>query len=104
LVALWEIMSGGRKDGGMCPWDKKYRLTRHEVVQILEDFIEGSKGSPFSWDGFTLGMSFEDDYLDGIRRRCANLSEEFPPTGREYCNEQGIEVIRAYIRELRNSK
>lgn len=87
----------------MSAWDKKYSLTRHEVAQILEDFVEGG-GSPYAWDGFTLGMSFEDDYLDAIRRRCAGLSEEFPPTGREYCNPRGLEVIRAYIQELRNSK
>jgi hypothetical protein len=88
----------------MSPWNKKYKLTRAEVAQILEDFVEGSSGSRYSWDGFTLGMSFDDDYLDSIRSRCAGLSAEFPPTGREYCNQYGIEVIRAYIRELRNSK
>jgi hypothetical protein len=86
----------------MSPWKKKYSLTRNEVAQILEDFVEGTSNSPYSWDGFTQGMSIENDYLDGIRRRCAGLSEEFPATGREYCNPDGIDVMRGYIRELRN--
>lgn len=85
----------------MSPWQDKYRLTKNDVAQILEDFVEG-KGNPSSWDGFTLGMTLDDRYLDHIRKRCLGLSEEFPPSSRhEYCNSQGIEVMRSYIRELR---
>ena len=79
-------------------------MAKNEVAQILEDFVEGN-GNPYSWDGFTLGMTLDDDYLDSIRKRCVGLSEEFPPSSKhEYCNPQGIQVIRAYIQELRNSK
>lgn len=68
------------------PWVKKYKLTKQEVAQILENFLEG-KGRSLAWDGFTLGMSFEDEYLEKIRIRCANLSQEFPPNRpNEYCN------------------
>jgi hypothetical protein len=88
----------------MAPWIKNSRtLTREEVAQILEDFLEGSRGSPYSWDGFTLGMSFEDESLEAIRIRCAGLSEEFPPDNeKKYCNEQGLNVMRDYIRRLRS--
>ncbi len=93
---------GGKS--GMSPWKRSNKLTKNEVAQILEDFVEGN-GSPCSWDGFTLGMTLEDDYLDSIRMRCIGLSEEFPPSSRhEYCNPRGIQVIRAYIQELRNPK
>jgi len=82
----------------------KSKATRKEVAQTLEDFIEGSKLSRFSWDGFTLGMSFEDETLEEIRLRCAGLSEEFPSDdGRAYCNEKGLQVIRHYIAQLRTS-
>lgn len=88
----------------MAPSTKKYKLTKGEVAQILEDFLEGSEVSPFSWDGFTLGMSFEDECLETIRIRCAGLSEEFPAKNiNSYCNEQGLNVMRDYIRQLRDS-
>jgi len=88
----------------MTPWAKKYKLTREGVAQILEDFLEGGSNSPFSWDGFTLGMSFEDDYLEDVKIRSAGLTEEFPPDSPdEYCNERGRAVIREYINELRAS-
>jgi hypothetical protein len=87
----------------MTPWIKKYKLSNREVAQILEDFLDG-KGRSLAWDGFTLGMSFDDEYLDKIRIRCANLSQEFPPDSpNEYCNEKGRDVIRNYMKELRTS-
>lgn len=86
----------------MSPWNRKYKLTYGEVAQILENFLEGT-GNPLAWDGFTLGMSFEDRYLEQIRVRCAGLSQEFPPEKpSEYCNERGRDVIRGYVRELRS--
>lgn len=86
----------------MSPWIKKYNLSHEEVAQILEDFLE-KRGNPMAWDGFTLGMSFEDPFLEELRMRCVRLSEEFPPEKPgEYCNEQGRAVIRHYITELRS--
>jgi hypothetical protein len=77
-------------------------MSNREVAKILEDFLEGT-GNPPAWDGFTLGMSFEDERLEQIRIRCAGLSQEFPPNApNEYCDEQGRDVIRGFIRELRS--
>lgn len=85
----------------MVPWKRKYKLSYKEVAQILENFLE-VKGNPSARDGFTLGMSFEDEFLEGIRKRCTGLNEEFPSNNpHEYCNEQGREVIRDYIKQLR---
>jgi hypothetical protein len=87
----------------MEPLFRRTRLTKREVSRILENFIDG-KGDRWDWDDFVSGLSLEDDYLEKIRTRCDGLSEEFPPDKPgEYCNEQGREVIRGYIRELRNS-
>jgi hypothetical protein len=81
------------------------RILGHvDVAQILEDFVEG-RGHPLAWDGFTQGSSrddFDDERLDQIRRRCACLDQEFPPKRPgEFCNEQGLDVIRRYVEELR---
>jgi len=74
------------------------------VPQILEDFVEG-KGSRWAWDDYTLGMSFEDEYLEEIRIRCVGLSHEFlPDNPNEFCNEQGRNVIRDYVKQLRALK
>ena len=87
----------------MTPWIKKYRLTRQEVAQLLENFLDG-KGNPMAWDGFTLGMSFDDEEMETIRIRCANLSQEFPPEKPgEYCNERGRKVVRDYIEAMKAS-
>ena len=63
----------------MSPWIRKYKLSNQEVAQILEDFLQ-SKGNPLAWDGFTLGMSFEDKHLEQIRIRCVGLSQNFHRT------------------------
>ena len=85
----------------MNPWLRKSELTRKEVAQIMEDFLSGS-GEPLAWDGFTLGMTFEDPELEDIRLRCAGLTAEFPPTQpNHYCSEHGLAIIRGYIQLLR---
>ena len=82
---------------------KKANLSNQQVAQILEDFLEG-RGSRWAWDDYTLGMSFENKYLEEIRLRCIGLSREFPPDNpNEYCNKQGLAVIRDYINQLRTT-
>ena len=82
---------------------KKRKATNQEIAQILEDFLE-ARGKPLAWDGYTLGRPFEDEHLEEIRMRCANLSRDFPPDRpNEYCKEQGRGVIRGYVEQLRAS-
>ena len=81
---------------------KKHTLGKEEVARYLEDFINGT-GTEWDWDDFTSGMSLDDEYLETIRRRVANLGREFPTDKRhKWANEQGLDVIRAYIKELRD--
>ena len=82
---------------------KKSNLSKAEVTNILENFVEG-RGGVWDWDDFTLGMSLDDEQLESIRERVARLSEEFPHrTRNEYTNEHGLQVIRDYIKQLRNA-
>jgi hypothetical protein len=86
----------------MTPSIRKYKLSHSDVADILQNFLDGT-GDPLAWDGFTLGMSFDEERLEKIRIRCAGLSQEFPPSRKnEYCNEQGGEIIRDYIKQLRH--
>jgi hypothetical protein len=76
-------------------------LSAEEVANVLERFVEGT-GRHWEWDDYSLGMSFKDKRLEEIRVRCVGLSFEFPPDGPgKYCNEQGIQVIRNFVQELR---
>ena len=82
---------------------KKTKMSNLEVAQILENFLEG-QGGPWDWDDYSLGTSFENKHLEDIRIRCIGLSNEFPPSNpNEYCNEQGLDVLRSYIKQLRAS-
>ena len=74
-----------------------------EVAKTLEDFVE-STGGKWDWDDYTSVMTYPDNqYLQEVQSRMVNLSGEFPagPHG-GYCGMDGFEVIRAYVRDLRN--
>jgi hypothetical protein len=78
-------------------------LGRPEVAQTLEDFLHGT-GGPRDWDHFISHEKVADERLKHIQWHVNLLSEEFPPKKPgEYCNEQGREVIRRYIAELRRA-
>jgi hypothetical protein len=79
---------------------KPLKLTREEVAQTLEGFINGT-GGQWDWDDF-MSSPIEDNKLELIRLRSSGLDSEFPPKQiGSFCNEAGLEVIRSYIAELR---
>lgn len=85
-------------------WINKQQLSKREVAQILEDFIE-NRGDPWAWDDFISAAKLENGELEAIRRRCAGLSAEFPSEKQgEYCNENGREIIRSFVSQLKASE
>lgn len=73
-----------------------------DVAKMLEDFVDGT-GGQWDWDDYTSAMSYSDDpALQEVQQRMVNLDTEFPSGGRGYCGESGIEIIRAYVKELRH--
>jgi len=81
-------------------YNKKYKRSRNQVADLLDSFL-GEENGWKAWDAF-LSCPLEDENLETIRIRCANLEREFPPDiDGQFCNDKGIEVIRAYIAELR---
>ncbi len=78
---------------------KTSNRTKKEVLNFLQDFIDGKDGE-WDWDDF-ISIPINDPYLEQIRRRCAGLREEFPPQNKHsYCGEGGVTVIQAYLDEL----
>ena len=78
----------------------KEALGNLEVAQIIEDFLDRNDWR--TWDYFLCVAAVANDRLKQIQRHCTLISDEFPPSKLgHYCNEQGIEVMRHYIAELR---
>ncbi len=82
------------------PQRKPHNLSREEVADEIEAFLNGSGGA-HDWSDFCT-FTISDPELDKIRARCAQLREEFPPDpSGGYCNEEGLVVLREYVKFLR---
>ena len=78
------------------------RINYGEVADIIDRFVSGT-GEPMEWDGYTMGMKFEDPFLCSIQDRCRALWIEFPPTDKsQYTSAEGFEVLKEIIKELRS--
>lgn len=77
------------------------RRTRTDVADILEAFLNGHL-SDAEWDDF-VSVPISDPHLDDIARHVGRLPDEFPSEERSYCGPEGMEVMRRYIRELREA-
>lgn len=56
------------------------------------------------WDDFISVGEVTDERLKQIQRHVNLLSQQFPPEKPgQYCSQEGREVIRRYIVELRRS-
>ncbi len=76
------------------------RRTKLEVADIVEAFVEGT-GRDWDWDDF-CSLKIGNRELDEIRLKCTNLSFTHPPPpGYGYCNEQGIQLFREVVNDLR---
>jgi hypothetical protein len=80
--------------------DRKYKRTPAEVAELLEAFVS-APGDPMAFDAL-ISFPIENEELEKIRSRCANLDSEFPAeTKGQFCSEKGLEVIREFISQLR---
>ena len=78
------------------------RLTRGEVADVIEAFINGTDGGD-DWDDF-ISIRIKDPELEKIRVRCARLRDEFPPEqAKKYCSQDGIRALRSYVEQLRTT-
>lgn len=78
--------------------NEKVALSKEELIKEIEDYIQDPSSSwPF---GDFLAIPVQDPFLDKIRERCSNLPTEFPSKDR-FCNDQGVEVLKSIVKELR---
>ena len=83
-------------------WGATVKRSREEVAGTIDDFVNGRAGQ-WDWDDF-VSVPIADPYLESIRARCAHLDEEFPASAPgSYCGERGYQVLKRFVRELRES-
>ncbi len=76
------------------------KLSREEVVTIIEDFIN-DKGGKWDWDDF-ISIKLKDPELERIRLICVELPDTHPPSGKgQYCNFEGIELLKKILLSLK---
>lgn len=82
---------------------RSYQPTSEDVAATVEAFLAGA-GDPHDWDDFTSIEIKHDPYLEGIRLKCVDIRRTHPPEpgAQAYCNQQGMEVLREIVRELRS--
>ena len=75
--------------------------TAIEVADIVQRFLDGTSLDPWEWDDF-ISVPLADPALDSVRRRCAEIREEYPPAiPGTYCGPDGEDVLRFLIAGLR---
>ena len=77
-----------------------YEASPQEIRAQLQKIVDGN--DRYALDDL-ISVPLKDRRLEAIRKRCADLPEEFPPESKEqFCGPKGLDVIRGFIRELEN--
>ena len=78
------------------------KRTPEEVANTIDSFVNGG-GKQWDWDGF-ISIRLEDPKLEAIRQKCVAIRDEFPPTNpQDYCSEEGLNIMRRMVEELRGT-
>ena len=76
-------------------------LSKHEVANTLERFINGS-GEAWEWDDFINGSALQDESLERVRIQCQQLPSTHPPQeGHGYCSAKGVQTMKQMVVKLR---
>ena len=74
---------------------------RQDVAELIEGLLQGRLGT-WDWHDFLAGQQRVSE-LEQIREACAALPQQFPPEKPgDYCNPQGMQVLRDYLKQLRD--
>ncbi|MCY3003029.1 MAG: hypothetical protein NTV21_14600 [Planctomycetota bacterium] len=80
---------------------KRPDMSREEVAQCIQDFLEGTGGA-YDWDDFT-SSEFRDPELESVRKQCIDVYTSFPAAnGEGYCNAEGLAELRRLLALLRS--
>jgi len=75
-----------------------------EMADVIERFVNGTS-APWEWDDYFLGRNHEDPFLRAMQKRALRVWLEFPSaTERERISAEGVNALRAMVRELRERR
>ena len=80
----------------------KCETNREDVAKSIQDFVDGT-GGQWDWDDF-ISSRIVDEELETIRTKCLSVQSEYPGGPNQWCNEQGVDVLRGLARQLRGGK
>jgi len=79
------------------------RMTRTQVIQAIEEFVNGTSKN-YDWEDF-LNQPIVDPFLDGIRKKCNDISDAYPSGSRnKFCSEEGLQKLRELAIQLRQEE
>ncbi len=78
----------------------KSKPTKEDVAATIENFVDGSIG-PWDWDDF-ISVRIADEELEAIRIECLRTQSEYPGAPNQWCNEEGLEVLRSLAKQMRS--
>ena len=76
------------------------KASKEGVAKTIENFIDGS-GGPWDWDDF-ISVRIADEELEAIRIECLRTQSDYPGGPNEWCNEEGLDVLRNLARQIRS--
>ena len=79
-------------------------MTKIEVSNLIVSFLDNTcEEWEWEWDDFT-SIKCKDPELEAIRQECVAVAVDCPATDQStYCNEKGIEILRAIANKLKNN-
>lgn len=72
-----------------------------EIATLIESFANGSSGS-WDWDDF-VSVQHTNERIEAARVACLKVEHEFPGGASRWCNDDGLERLRAIAAQLRAS-
>lgn len=75
--------------------------TESYVIRTIKEFLDGT-GGPWDWDDF---ISFRTGYpeWDAVQKFCLSLPNNYPPTEKGWCNEDGIRELQLKLDQLQGN-
>jgi hypothetical protein len=103
ILGLLLVIAEAVLAGGIYVLHEKYKDEIREwldAADAIEAFL--TNADVFSeWTQF-LAAPQEDPRLEQLRINCTNLPQEYPPEpGCEYCGQEGLDLLEAYVKQLR---
>jgi hypothetical protein len=81
---------------------RQVKMTKIQIAALIDSFLDGTCGE-WDWDDF-ISAKLKDPELENVRERCAAVADVYPPvSANAYCSEDGVNVLRAIVDELRNT-